>query len=195
MKYQLIYADPPWNWKAYSAKGEDRSAKNHYQVQDLGWIKSLPVCLLGEERSVLLMWVTDPFLQHGLSVMESWGYEYKTVAFHWAKQCKKSDRWWMGNGYYTRANVEICLLGVKYRVTKNGIRSGKGLPRQSKAVRRLIVSRLQEHSRKPVEAYEGIEQLFGDVNRIELFARNTREGWDSWGNEVGDESLWDVVHR
>jgi N6-adenosine-specific RNA methylase IME4 len=174
MKYQLVYSDPPWNWKAYSAKGEGRSAKNHYQTQDLEWIKSLPVNEITEDNSVLLMWVTDPFLKKGLEVMEAWGFEYKTVGFYWAKQCRKSDGWHIGNGYYTRANPEQCLLGTK----------GKGISRVSKSVRRLIVSRIQEHSAKPREAYGRIEQLFGEVTRLEMFARGNRPGWDAWGNEV-----------
>lgn len=185
MKYQLIYADPPWHFTVRSEKGEDRSALNHYDVMSLEDIKQLPVNKITEDNSVLLMWVTDPFLKKGMEVMERWGFEYKTVAFHWVKMCRKSDKWHMGNGYYTRANVEQCLLGVKYRLTKNGLlRSGKGLPRQSRSVRRLIVSHLREHSRKPDEAYERIEALFGPVTRLEMFARENRAGWDAWGNEV-----------
>lgn len=190
MKYQLVYADPPWHFKVRSAKGEDRSAKKHYKdesVMSIEEIKQLPVKDITEDNSVLLMWVTDPFLKKGLEVMEAWGFEYKTVAFQWVKQCAKSDGWHMGNGYYTRANGEQCLLGVKYRVTKKGnLRSGKGLKRLSKSVRRLIVSRIREHSRKPDEAYERIEQLFGDVSRLEMFARHKMNGWDAWGNEVED---------
>ena len=138
-------------------------------------IKNLPVNEISCDDSVLLMWVTDPFLKKGLEVIESWGFEYKTVGFYWIKQCRVSDGWHIGNGYYTRANPEQCLLATK----------GKGLPRQSKAVRRLIVSRLQKHSQKPVEAYGSIEKLFGDVTRLEMFARGwNRLGWDAWGNEV-----------
>lgn len=192
--YQLIYADPPWKFLVHSDKGKDRSAENHYDVMTLDDIKNLPVSCISADDSVLLMWVTDPFLKKGLEVMEAWGFEYRTKMFHWAKQCPKSDKWWMGNGYYTRANGEDCLLGVKYRTTRSGLlRPGKGLKRFDKSVRRLIVSHVREHSRKPDEAYERIERLFGGVSKIELFARRCREGWDSWGNEVGgDMSFWNL---
>lgn len=177
MKYKLIYADPPWHFKVRSGKGEGRSARNHYKdrsVMSLGDIKNLPVENFADDDSVLLLWVTDPFLEKAFEVIKAWGFKYKTVGFYWAKKCKKSDKWHIGNGYYTRANPEQCLLATR----------GKGVKRVSKSVRRLIESRLREHSRKPDEAYERIEKLFGDVPRLELFARHKMSGWDVWGNEV-----------
>ena len=80
----------------------------------------------------------------------------------------------MGNGYYTRANAEYCLLATK----------GKTIKVQSHSVRQIILSRIREHSRKPEEARERIVELFGDIPRIELFARQYADGWDCWGNEV-----------
>lgn len=184
LKYQLIYADPPWNFKTRSPKGEGRSAKKHYKdgkAMSIDEIKRLPVGDISEDNSVLLMWVTDPFLEKGFEVIKSWGFQYKTVGFYWAKQCAKSEAWAIGNGYYTRANPEQCLLATK----------GDGLKRLDKSVRKLIVSKIREHSRKPDEAYERIEKLFGDVSRIELFARHKWDGWDVWGNEVdGVELNW-----
>ena len=80
----------------------------------------------------------------------------------------------MGCGYYTRANAELCLLATK----------GKILNRKSHSVHQIIESKLREHSRKPDEARERIVELFGDIPRIELFARQYADGWDCWGNEV-----------
>ena len=77
-------------------------------------------------------------------------------------------------GYYTRANNEICLLATK----------GKPLKRISKSVRQVVFSKIREHSRKPDEVRERIVELFGNLPRIELFARQQVEGWDCWGNEV-----------
>ena len=82
--------------------------------------------------------------------------------------------WFLGLGNYTRANAEICLLGTK----------GKGLPRISRSVRQILDNRIEEHSKKPDEARDRIVELFGDIPKIELFARQTVEGWDCWGNEV-----------
>lgn len=85
----------------------------------------------------------------------------------------------MGTGYYTRANPEICLLGV----------TGK-MPRLDAGVRQLVVEPRREHSRKPDRIADDIVRLFGDRPRIELFARTARPGWAAWGNQVdkfGDE--------
>ena len=76
-------------------------------------------------------------------------------------------------GYWTRSNAEFCILATK------------GSPkRQSAGVHQVIVSHIEEHSKKPQEARERIVQLMGDVPRIELFARQKTPGWDVWGNEV-----------
>lgn len=80
----------------------------------------------------------------------------------------------MGMGYYTRANAEYCLLATK----------GKNLERKSHAVHSVIMSHIEEHSKKPHEVRERIVELFGDLPRIELFAREHAKGWDCWGNEV-----------
>jgi N6-adenosine-specific RNA methylase IME4 len=76
-------------------------------------------------------------------------------------------------GYWTRCNPEQCLLATK------------GKPKRlSKSVRQLVISKLQEHSKKPDCVRNKIVELCGDVSRIELFARQTVKGWDSWGNEL-----------
>ena len=112
-------------------------------------------------------------LQEGWGVMEAWGFTFKTVAFVWIKQNRKSDALFTGMGYWTRANAEICLLATR------------GHPkRQAKDVQQVMVSRIEEHSKKPAEARRRIERLMGDVPRIELFARQVTPGWDVWGNEV-----------
>jgi N6-adenosine-specific RNA methylase IME4 len=139
-------------------------------------ICELPVAGLAANDSALLMWVTYPVLADAFKIIETWGFTYKTVAFTWAKTCKKSDGWHMGMGHYTRANAEICLLAIK------------GRPKRiSKSVRQLIVSPVEEHSKKPGEVRERIVELFGDVPRIELFARQKVHGWDCFGNEVDSD--------
>lgn len=174
MKYQLIYADPAWHFRVRSSKGEGRSAKNHYSVMSLEDIKNLPVCEISEANSVCLMWIIDPMIEQGYEVMRSWGFTPKTVGFYWVKTNMKSQGYFTGLGYYTRANPEQCILGVR----------GNGLPRKDKGVQRLIVSPRGRHSEKPEEAYERVERLFGDVSRVELFARRRRIGWEAFGNQV-----------
>jgi N6-adenosine-specific RNA methylase IME4 len=113
-------------------------------------------------------------IAQGYQVMRAWGFTPKTVGFYWVKTNMKSEGFFTGLGYYTRANPEQCILGVR----------GKGLKRKDKGVPRLIVSPRGRHSEKPQEAYERIERLFGDVSRVELFARRQRPGWDVFGNQV-----------
>ena len=78
-KYKVIYADPPWHFKSFSKKGEGRSAVQHYDCMDLDSICRLPVSRVADDNSVLLMWVTDPYLQQAFNVMRSWDFTYKTV--------------------------------------------------------------------------------------------------------------------
>ena len=106
-------------------------------------------------------------------VMDAWGFTFKTVAFVWIKQCRKSDGLFTGMGYWTRANAEICLLATRGRPK-----------RAARDVKQVILSHVERHSQKPEEARRRIEALMGDVPRIELFARASPPGWDVWGNEV-----------
>lgn len=174
-KYDIIYADPAWKYGCwYQSEKVKRNAADHYKVTPTNEMKLFPINKISNNNSVLIMWVTYPCLKEGIELMESWGFTYKTVAFTWVKKNKKSDTWFLGLGNYTRANAEICLLGTK----------GKGLPRISRSVRQILDNRIEEHSKKPDEARKRIVELFGNLPRIELFARQTCEGWDCWGNEV-----------
>ena len=95
------------------------------------------------------------------------------MAFVWVKQNRRNDDLFTGMGYWTRANAEICILATK------------GHPKRVDAgVRQVILSHIEEHSKKPDEARERIVRLMGDLPRVELFARQSPEGWDVWGNEV-----------
>jgi N6-adenosine-specific RNA methylase IME4 len=176
-QFACIAADPPWTFKAWSAKGEDRAASQHYDVMTLDGIKALPVAELAAPDCVLFLWVSDPMLPQGLEVMEAWGFSYRTVGFTWAKTTKKScwtwaPKWHMGLGYYTRANPETCLLGIR------------GKPKRvSKGVRQLIVAPVREHSRKPAVFFESVEALV-EGPYLELFSREPRPNWSTWGRET-----------
>ena len=173
-KYNIIYADPPWTFKTYSAKGkEKKSAENHYHCMKKEDIQNLPVQNISADNCVLFLWVTMPCLEEGLELIRKWGFTYKTCGFTWVKRNKKSDSWFLGLGYWTRANAEICLLATK------------GQPKRvSKSVHQICDARIMEHSRKPAEIRDRIVQLCGDLPRIELFARQYADGWDCWGNET-----------
>lgn len=174
-KYNVIYADPPWAYRVWSQKGQGRSAESHYSTMSLEDIKALPVGELADKDCALFMWITFPLLREAWDVVESWGFTYKSVAFVWVKQNKKVPSLFWGMGYWTRANAELCIIATK------------GSPkRQSRAVHQIIMSPIEQHSKKPDEARDRIVALMGDVPRIELFARQKTDGWDVWGNEAPD---------
>jgi N6-adenosine-specific RNA methylase IME4 len=114
-----------------------------------------------------------PKLNEVMEVIESWGFEYKTCGFTWVKKNKISNSWFWGMGRWTRANAELCLIATK------------GKPKRINAgIHSVIDTPIEKHSKKPNEVKDRIVELVGDLPRIELFARQTAEGWDSWGNEV-----------
>lgn len=173
-KYGAILADPPWTFKVWSkATGNGRSAASHYDVMSLDDIKNLPLNSLAADNCVLFLWATMPMIPEALETMAAWGFTYKTVGFSWMKTCKvQTDLLHFGMGYYTRSNVELCLLGTK------------GSPkRQDKGVPQAILEPVREHSRKPDCVHERIERLVPGPY-IELFARTKRDGWDCWGLET-----------
>ena len=172
-KYSIIYADPPWAYRTYSKKGQGRSAESHYPTMCIEDIKALPVGELAAKDCALFLWITFPCLCEAFEVLAAWGFSYKTVAFVWVKQNRRNDDLFTGMGYWTRANAEICILATM------------GHPKRVDAgVRQVILSHIEEHSKKPDEARERIVRLMGDLPRVELFARQSPEGWDVWGNEV-----------
>lgn len=179
-KYSVIYADPPWAFATYSEKGKGRSAEAHYGCLTFASLCEVPVRSWAADDCVLLLWTTDPMLTNALKLIEAWGFVYKTVGFYWAKLNTSAstdrftkDDFFTGLGYWTRANVEQCLLATR------------GHPKRAKCdVRRLIVAPRREHSRKPDVIYDRIERLVAGPY-LELFARNSRPGWDGWGDQVG----------
>ncbi len=171
-KYNIIYADPAWTFKTYSDKGKGKSAEMHYPCMTKTDIQNLDVNSIAADDCILFIWVTFPCLQEGLELIEKWGFVYKTCGFAWIKKNKKTWSNFWGMGYWTRANVELCLIATK----------GKP-PRESKGVHQVIESRVGRHSEKPAIVREKIVELCGDLPRIELFARTNVEGWAAWGNE------------
>lgn len=186
----VIYSDPDWLFKNYSTKGERKNPNQHYQCSSVEEIAAMPVNELAAPDCVLFMWSTFPMLPEALHVMKAWGFEYKSGGA-WAKMTTTGTKWQFGTGYVFRSAAELFLVGKrgnpKQRDTK-----------EARSVRNLIgeddllcsgcafgvAAPIREHSRKPDRMYEMIETLF-DGPYVELFARNTRPGWQSWGNEVG----------
>lgn len=189
-KYQIIYADPPWSYKNGGVPQGGVNAQ--YKTMSLEDIKALPVKDISADTSVLLLWATFPQLQEALEVMKAWGFEYKTLGFSWLKTNKDGSPFF-GIGYYAKSNMEACLLGV---------RGNAHSLVKSNSVSSVILHPKTQHSRKPDVVREKIVELFGDLPRIELFARNKGDknlfgenpldGWDAFGNEV--ESDIELAH-
>ena len=171
---EIIYADPPWNYTAIgqsipsrSKKGQPYNAMRMIDIYDLELPKLADDC-------ILFMWATAPLMPEAIHTIKSWGFEYKTIAFTWIKKNKKAtDTNFWGMGSWTRSNPEYCLIGTR------------GKPKAvSHSVHSVIESPIQEHSKKPDIVRDKIVELCGDKKRIELFARDKFEGWESWGNQL-----------
>ena len=169
--FDLIMADPPWSFDNWSQAGEKKNAKAQYDCTPLEWIKSLPVAALAAENAVLWLWATNPMLPQALEVMASWGFTFKTAG-HWVKRTRHG-KLAFGTGYILRSAGEPFLIGTR------------GAPKCARNVRSVIEGPLREHSRKPDEAFSAAEALIPTARRIELFSRQSRPGWVSWGNQAG----------
>ena len=172
-KYNVIYADPPWKYKTWTEG--DGTAEKHYPTMKLDDIIEMKDTIekISDNNCILFLWVTFPCLLEGLKVMKEWGFTYKTCGFNWVKRNKKSNTFFFGMGYWTRANSELCLIGTKGTIK-----------RKSNKVFQIVDTPIEEHSKKPDVVRDRIVELVGDIPRIELFARQTANNWDCWGNEI-----------
>jgi N6-adenosine-specific RNA methylase IME4 len=168
--YGLIMADPPWNFENWSEAGEEKNAVAQYDCMDLDAIKSMPVGHIADLNCVLWLWATNPMLDKAFDVLSAWGFQFKTAG-HWSKKTAKGKQAF-GTGYLLRCAGEPFLIGTM------------GKPDTARNVRSVIEGPVREHSRKPEEAYAAAEQLVPNVNRMDFFSRQTRPGWDNFGDET-----------
>jgi N6-adenosine-specific RNA methylase IME4 len=187
--YAAIIADPPWHFKARtelqtSNWNSRRDAEKHYAVMGIDEIKAMPVKALAAKDAHLFIWTTGPNLQRTFEVIEAWGFRYSAVAFTWVKLKRSFNAMQLrvlptlesdlhvGLGLTTRKNAEFCLLA----------RRGNAR-REAKNVREIILSPVREHSRKPDEVYDRVTRYCAGPY-LELFSRQSRPGWTTWGNEA-----------
>ena len=167
-KFGVIYADPEWRWEPYSRKtGMDRAADNHYATSELDVIKHRDVKSISARHCVLFLWATVPMLPHALEVMDAWDFDYKSN-YVWVK-----DR--TGTGYWNRNQHEILLIGTRGDIP---------CPAPGEQWSSVINAPRGRHSEKPASVYEMIEEYYPNIPKIELNARNAREGWHVWGAEA-----------
>lgn len=195
--YDIILADPAWQYEMTHRRG---AAQRHYSTMSVKELGSLPIP--ANDNAMLFMWACDPLLPEALEVMAAWGFRFRTVAFTWVKTTRVSSspqqmrlidsieddsNYHIGMGYYTRANPEMVLLGVR----------GKPIPVQDKGVRQLVIAPVSKHSQKPLEVHKRIDRLYPpeQYRRLEMFARRKAFAWwDVWGNEVESDVVIEAAN-
>lgn len=161
--FGLIYADPPWRM---GSPDSPFAPEQQYPTLPLEEIKAIEVP--AGDDCVLFIWVVNCLLPEGLDVLRAWGFTYRS-SLVWVKNG-------IGPGIWFRQRFEQLLVGTKGQISP---------PEPEDRCDSVIDSRRQRHSQKPTEAYERIEQMYPQLPKLELFARNTRPGWTSWGNQAG----------
>jgi N6-adenosine-specific RNA methylase IME4 len=183
-KYSIIYADCPW---AYIwGKGKDGghfAPEKHYPTLTAEEISRLPIKDIRAQNCALFLWATMPTLPDAFKVMAAWGFKYKTCAFVWVKT-RKDGQPLAGMGSYTKSNAELCLLGMRGHIKA-----------VDKTVPQIIMQQRLGHSVKPPQARDRIVQLFGNLPRIELFARQTVPGWEAIGNGIDGIDIRDALYE
>lgn len=199
VKYDVILADPPWPFRVWNKDtGHGRSAESHYATMDINALCDLgrlirPICA---PNCALFLWAVWPSIfEYVPPLLDAWGFTYKTLAFEWIKLNRSGTGWHIGMGYYCRANPEPCLLAVKGKMPV-AIKSERNLliEYEDEIAGIPLVSSVRKHSQKPVEQYNKIERLYPNMRYLELFARSSRDGWDSAGNGVSGRDIFDELY-
>jgi N6-adenosine-specific RNA methylase IME4 len=187
-KFKVILCDPPYGFNNWSTKAQGASCASYKTMSVPGivaWgMKELPPHM--EDNCALFLWCPWPMVAEGVhtSIMSNWGFRPVTCAFNWVKTYRNGTPI-VGMGFYTRSATEVCMLGIRGRMPRKSTYIGQlldtdeGLPIHIKEERR-------KHSQKPEGQYVKIERLF-DGPYLELFARERRKGWKSWGDQLPEE--------
>ncbi len=163
-KYGIIYADPPWRYDFSNTS--NREIENHYPTMELQEIKDLGVPDICHDDCVLYLWATSAKAPEAFEVMTSWGFTYKSQ-FVWVKNK-------IGMGYWARNQHELLLIGTKGKFPP---------PEPENRISSVINEVRTEHSVKPISVAKMIEANYPNVAKIEMFSRQSRDGWDAFGNE------------
>lgn len=178
-RYKTILADPPWQFQNRTGKmAPEHKRLSRYGTMKLDDILSLPVANLADDTAHLYLWVPNALLPEGLRVMEAWGFQYKSNVV-WHKIRKDGGPDGRGVGFYFRNVTELVLFGVR---GKNARTLAPGRRQVN-----FLATQKREHSRKPDEFYDIVESC-SPGPYLELFARGSREGWSTWGNQADEYS-------
>ena len=175
--FSTILADPPWRFMNRTGKvAPEHRRLSRYDTMTTAEIRALPISEIVTDNAHLYLWVPNALIADGLRVLESWGFTYKSNIV-WAKRRKDGGPAGRGVGFYFRNVTELILFGVRG--------SMRTLPPGRRQVN-MIETRKREHSRKPDEQYDIIEDC-SPGPYLELFARYSRADWVSWGIEADEE--------
>ncbi len=178
-QFYTVLADPPWRFANRTGKmAPEHKRLNRYETMNLRDIERLPVGDIVQDAAHLYLWVPNALLPEGISVMNAWGFNYKTNLV-WHKIRKDGGPDGRGVGFYFRNTTELILFGVR------GKKARTLQPGRSQV--NIIKSRKREHSRKPDELYDIIEAC-SPGPYLELFARGPKDGWSVWGNQAEEYS-------
>lgn len=206
----VVYADPPWKYNQTVKNGvlKRKDGTLIYPSMSLRELCDIgpSVSRICKDDAALLLWATMPLLSEALKVIEAWGFKYKTCFVTWIKTTKQGDRPAFGVGYYTRSNAELCLLAIKGKIAsyKKCLpdEPDRGASAMSSVVHEedycrpnfltllddsstpVVMTPRREHSRKPAIVRDMITRLFGNIPRVEMFAREQTPGWTVMGNDV-----------
>ena len=166
--FRVIYADPAWSYNDKQDTPQLGGANKHYDTMSLKSLCDLPVKELSEKDSVLFLWVTSPLLEDAFKVISAWGFKYKT-SFIW-------DKIKHNMGHYNSVRHEILLVCTKGSCTPDNKKLYDSV--QS-------IERNNNHSEKPIEFLNIIDDLYNYGNKLEMFCRTIKkDNWHGWGNEL-----------
>ena len=181
-KYQIIYADPPWQFTNKKTGGSMKSGAAHqYLTTGIEGLKNIDVNSITADNAVLFMWYVGAMPQEAIDLVYAWGFTIKNMnGFVWNKLTQKNKPHF-GMGFYTRAGSESVIIATKgkFKPVSHGVRAVFNADEQIQFDGKAI-----KHSKKPTQVRDLIVELCGDLPRLEMFARESAEGWDVFGNEA-----------
>lgn len=167
MTYSIILADPPWRFASNSKAKPGRNAMGHYDCMTDAEICALPVSEWAAPDAILFMWTTAPMLERSLAIPRAWGFKYKSQLV-WVK-----DR--IGTGFWVRNRHELVLICTRGKFP---------CPRPAPFKDSVIMGQQREHSRKPESLQDAIDATWPGDRKLEMFARRSRAGWDTFGDQA-----------
>lgn len=187
-KYEIIYIDPPWDYKNQVQTGKNKQstggAETHYPCLKLAQLKTMPIRSIMAPNCLVFMWTSSPHFPQAIELMTSFGFKWATVGFVWYKEKPNP-------GFYTMSETEMCIEGFQQDEEDDDcffVLTGKSgtipKPRGTRNERQFLSERRTKHSTKPEEIAARIERMFPNQSKIELFARKPRPGWAVYGNQI-----------